>query len=79
MCCAYTIVMAPFLFPITHRRSSITGARQKPNATSATGALAVGGLVGAMTGSWLAFFVTAGVLLGVSLYAGDIRPGGRRR
>ena len=55
------------------------GARQKLNAASAAGALAVGGLVGALTGSWLVFFVTAGLLIGASLYAGDIRPGGRRR
>lgn len=55
------------------------GARQKLNAASATGALVVGGLVGALTGSWLAFLVTASALMGVSLCAGDIRPRSRRR
>lgn len=55
------------------------GARRKLNAASTTGALAVGGLVGALTGSWLVFVVTTGALIGLSLYAGDIRPDGRRR
>jgi hypothetical protein len=54
------------------------GARQRLNAASATGALAVGGLVGALTGSWLVFFVTAGALIGAAICAGDIRSGGRR-
>jgi hypothetical protein len=55
------------------------GARQKLNAASATGALAVGGLVGALSGSWLVFVVTAGVLIGASFCAGATRPRGRRR
>ena len=55
------------------------GARQKRNAASTTGALAVGGLVGALTGSWLVFVVTAGALIGAALCAGDIRPSSRRR
>lgn len=55
------------------------GARQKLNAANATGALVVGGLVGALTGSWLVFVVTAGALMGAALCAGEIRPTGRRR
>ncbi len=55
------------------------GARQKLNSLNAAGAIVVGGIVGALTGSWLVFFVTAGALFSAALYAGDIRPGGRRR
>jgi len=55
------------------------GARQKLNAANTTGAFVIGGLVGALSGSWLVFFVTTGILIGTSLCAGDIRTGGRRR
>jgi hypothetical protein len=54
------------------------GARQKLNAASTTGAIVVGGVVGALTGSWLVFFIATGVLLGAALCSGDIRPTGRR-
>jgi hypothetical protein len=55
------------------------GARQKLNSINVAGAVVAGGIVGVLTGSWLVFFVTAGALFSAALYAGGIRPGGRRR
>jgi hypothetical protein len=54
------------------------GARQKLNAFSTIGAIGVAGIIRALTGSWLVFFVTAGALIGTALCAGDIRPDARR-
>ena len=55
------------------------GARQKLNSINTVGALAAGGIVGALTGSWLVFIVTVGVLVCAAISAGDIRPKSRRR
>jgi hypothetical protein len=53
------------------------GARHKLNSAAVNGALIIGGLVGAISGSWLVFGVCAAVLVATSIYNGNIR--GRRR
>ena len=56
------------------------GARQKLNEVNVLGSLAVAGAIGVVAGSWLVFVVTGAVLIGASIYSGDIRPSrGRRR
>ncbi len=55
------------------------GAKNKLNAAALNGALVVGGLVGAVTGSWTAFFLCAAVLVASAVHAGDIRAGRRQR
>lgn len=48
-------------------------ARHKLNGSHVHGALIVAALVGAMSGSWVVFAITGGVLLATSLYDGSIR------
>ena len=54
-------------------------ARQKLNQAFLTGSLLLASAVGWLTGSWLAFLVTAVVLVGLNLVGGDIRPDKRGR
>ena len=58
-----------------HGEEEVVGARQKLNSGFITGSLVLAVLVGLATGSWAAFLATAAVLLALSLYSGDIRPG----
>jgi hypothetical protein len=53
------------------------GARKKLNTGSILGSLALSGLAGCVADSWVVFIVAALILLGLSLYVGDIRPGKR--
>ena len=53
-------------------------ARQKLNASYALGSAVVAGLIGALTGSWIAFSLARAVLLAANLIAGEIRLGSRR-
>jgi hypothetical protein len=55
------------------------GARTKLNSAYVTGSLLVAAFVGAIAGSWTVFFISAAVLIAVSIGAGDIRTGRRRR
>ena len=56
----------------------LIGARNKLNRSYFNGSLVLAGLVGWLTGSWLAFFVVLAVLLAWNVCAGQIRPPGRR-
>ena len=53
------------------------GARKKLNAGAILGSLLLSGLIGCFTSSWLVFIIAALILLVLSLYVGDIRPGKR--
>ncbi len=53
------------------------GARQKLNHAHATGILVFSAVLGAATGSWLVFLITAALGAAVSLQNGDIRPHSR--
>ena len=55
------------------------GARQKLNSHHVLGALCVAGFLGLVTGSMAVFVIAGAVMIGASIYAGDVRPGGRRR
>ena len=59
--------------------TSILAARQKLNSIYFCGSVAVAGIIGGLTGSWIVFIVTAGVLIACSLSDGGIRPNKRRR
>lgn len=48
-------------------------ARQKLNQGFIVGTLAIAGLIGGVTSSWVAFGIAAGVGLLLNLYGGDIR------
>lgn len=54
-------------------------ARHKLNQAFIAGTLATAGLIGGVTGSWIAFGVAAGVGLLLNLYGGEIRVTRRRR
>jgi hypothetical protein len=58
----------------------VLGARTKLNEVYVVGSVALAGIVGIATGSWLVFAVAGATLLGASLASGNIRPdkGGRR-
>jgi hypothetical protein len=49
-------------------------ARRKLNGAHLTGGLAIAGLVGLVTGSWLLFVVVFGTLTVIDVAAGNIRP-----
>ncbi len=53
-------------------------AREKLNSAHLIAAFVVASIIGAMTGSWLAFVVTAGIFIAVAINSGDIRLKGRR-
>ncbi len=56
------------------------GARDKLNKHHVFGAIGLAAIVGALAGSWTVFVMAAAMLIGVSLYSGEIRPRkGRRR
>ena len=55
------------------------GARHKLNQAHLLGAVAIAAIVGLLTESWAAFFIAVAVLVGGSIYAGDIRFDSRRR
>ncbi len=55
------------------------GARQKLNAAYFCGTLVIATMVGSIAQSFVAFGVAFAILLGVGLYAGDIRTAGRKR
>jgi len=55
------------------------GARQKLNAAYFHGSLLLAAVVGGLAQSWLVFFITVAVLLGLNLYAREIRPSKSRR
>ncbi len=54
-------------------------ARHKLNQGFIVGTLATAGLIGGVTGSWVAFGIAAGVGLLLNLYGGDIRLRSRQR
>jgi hypothetical protein len=49
------------------------GARHKLNQFHLLGAVGIAAIVGLLTESWAAFFIAVAVLLGGSIYAGDVR------
>ena len=51
------------------------GARKKLNIVAITGSLILASGLGCLSESWIVFVVAALVLLGLSLYQGDIRKG----
>ncbi len=55
------------------------GARTKLNEVYVVGSVALAGIVGIATGSWIVFAVAGATLLAASLATGNIRPdkGGR--
>jgi hypothetical protein len=55
------------------------GARKKLNAVFLHGSLVVAAIGGLIAQSWAVFILALAVLLGASLYAGDIRPSRRDR
>ena len=55
------------------------GARHKLNQTHILGALGVAAVVGGLAGSWTVFFLVAVVLVGASVYVGDVRIHGGPR
>ena len=48
-------------------------ARHKLNASYLTGSAGVAALFGAITGSWLVFVVTFGMLAALDIHAGNVR------
>ena len=61
------------------QETHILSARQKLNGIYVLGSLAVAGIVGGLSGSWIVFLIVGGLLIGCSLSDGSIRPGRRRR
>jgi hypothetical protein len=55
------------------------GARTTLNGIYVTGALVVAALFGSMTESWLVFVVSLGVLVGMKVHSGAIRPNAPKR
>ena len=55
------------------------GARTKLNQIHLLGAVGVATIVGVLVQSWTAFFVAVAVLVGGSIYGGDVRFDRRRR
>jgi hypothetical protein len=54
-------------------------ARTKINAMMIEGSIVIAAVVGGVCRSWTVFFATAGSLIALAVYAGDIRPTSRRR
>jgi hypothetical protein len=52
-------------------------ARRKLNGAHLTGGLALAGLAGLVTGSWVVFVVVFGMLAAIDVAAGNIRPSRR--
>lgn len=50
------------------------GARQRLNSLYSFGALMIAAVLGGATGSWVVFILSAGVLTGLLVHGGDIRP-----
>jgi hypothetical protein len=57
----------------------MVSAREKLNHATVAGAVLVATFVGALSGSWTAFWVAAGVLLACALCSGHIRLSPIRR
>jgi hypothetical protein len=55
------------------------GARTTLNSIYLIGAVVVAAAIGLATGSWIVFAISLAVLIGASIHAGRIRPGGRGR
>ena len=49
------------------------GAKKKLNSAAVCGALGVAALIGALTGSWIAFWLASAVLVATAVHSGDIR------
>ncbi len=60
-----------------NREGANMGARKKLNSVAVTGCLALAAILGCLSNSWIVFIIVAMILLGMSLYQGDIRPGKR--
>ena len=54
------------------------GARHELNRLHLLGSLGLAGFLGLLAGSWSVFVTSAAVLIGLAVYAGEIRPRGRR-
>jgi len=59
-------------------RPNTPTARDKLNSSHVIGVVAFAAILGAMTGSWLVFLLTAGILTYLAINSGDIRLKGRR-
>lgn len=55
------------------------GARQKLNQAHIIAALVIAAVIGAVTQSWIMFWIAAIIAVGSSFHAGGIRVDGRRR
>ena len=55
------------------------GVRHKLNQVHLLGAVGIAAIVGVLIQSWAAFFIAAAVLIGGSIYSGDVRLDRRRR
>ena len=53
-------------------------AKTKLNIINANMALVIGAVLGALSGSWMVFFLTVATLIVVQVNSGDIRLGGGR-
>lgn len=54
------------------------GARTTLNGIYVTSALCMAAMFGTATGSWLVFVISLGVLIGIRIHSGAIRPRSRR-
>lgn len=54
------------------------GARQKLNQAYFNGAFALSAVIGLVTQSWTVFWISLVLVIGSSLYGGNIRTGPRR-
>ena len=59
------------------RRGQEMGARKKLNSAAITGTIVVSAILGVLSGSGTVFVVAAVILLALSWYSGEIRPGKR--
>ena len=55
------------------------GARHKLNEIHLLGAVGIAAIVGALAQSWTVFFIAVAILVGGSIYAGDVRFDRRHR
>lgn len=58
-------------------KEALMNARRKLNIANINGALLIGAVIGAITGSWTVFLLTLAAIVVSEVYLGDIRPSKR--